>query len=271
MLENTKEIVFYDPIVESGHKEFNKLFIQKYGLAKVFSLRINVNFYLSYHFKSFINHFKFLKKSKEEDVFLVFNNFSLFLNSFLIRNINCHFIVHNNLDFGTKNFLQSIFYKRICKKFKLIYLEDRLKFEANRFFFHKNAITIYHPIINIRDENSIKKSKVFVSGRNLNEEQLINICNLEKEKEVFCNDDNFNCFRKNLFLGYIDNFDKLLNECQKIYIIGDYSKRPSGILYRALSIRGAKIIFSNKEYFDEISILVIKLKLNCKLVLLNEI
>lgn len=271
MLENTKEIVFYDPIVEPGHKEFNKLFIQKYSLGSVFSLKLNANFSISYHFKSFINHFKFLKKSNEEDVFLVFNNFSLYLNTFLKRNINCFFIVHNNLDFGTKNYLQSVFYKRICKTVKLIYLEDRLKVEANRFFFHKNAQTIHHPIINIRDEKVLKKSKVFVSGRNLQEKQLIYICNLEKDKDVYCNDDNYNCVRNNLFLGYIDNFDKLLNECQKIFIVGDYSKRASGILYRALSIDSIQIVFSNKEYFNEINNLVKKLKLNCKLLLLNDI
>ena len=54
-------------------------------------------------------------------------------------------------------------------------------------------------------------------------------------------------------MGYLKDFNKTLSNCSKLYIIGNYKYRASGILYKALSIENIQIVFSDKEYFIEVS------------------
>jgi hypothetical protein len=257
MLKNTKEIVFYDPIVESGHIEFNQLFMLKYDHPIYVYSKIDENgSYLKYHLKSIGNHYKFLNnKAREGDVFLAFNNLSLFILTFLFKKIDCSFIVHNNLDFAFKSKIHKLFYKRIARKVNLIYLENRLQEEGEEFINHKSSVVIPHPIIKINSAIKGNNEHVFVSGRNLTKEQLNYVCKLEENNNVICNTliDSVNF--KNLKMGFIQNFDEMLNNCKKIYIIGSYKYRASGILYKALSLEGLEIIFSDKKYFKEIKCL----------------
>lgn len=256
MLKNTKETIFYDPIVESGHVEFNQLFMLKYDHPIYVYSKIDENeSYLKYHLKSIANHYKFIKKARKGDVFLAFNNLSLFILTFLLKKIDCSFIVHNNLDFAFKSKIHKLFYKRIARNVNLIYLEDRLQEEGNKLIKHNFSVVIPHPIIKIKFAIKGNNEHVFVSGRNLTKEQLSYVCKLEKNNNVICNSliDSVHC--KNLKMGFVENFDEMLNNCKKIYIIGSYQYRASGILYKALSLEGLEIIFSDKKYFKEIKCL----------------
>ena len=244
-------MILFDPIVESGHKEFNLLIFKDLNIEKCFLENKQTNYFL-FHIKSIKNHYKLLKKSSSEDFFITFNNFSIFILTFFFRNIKCSFIVHNNFEFGCKNLFHKFFYKRVCKKLKLIYLENRLENLSNTLFLHRDSRTIYHPIINIKNQNFKKKNTVFISGRNLSRNQLIKVCDLENDNIVYCNSKYPIVEANNLISGYIDNFDDFLNESIKIYLIGDYTYRVSGILYKALSLDNVKIIFSNEIYFNEI-------------------
>lgn len=253
MLKNTKKTMFYDPIVESGHIEFNQLFMLKFDNPIYVCSKINENSnYLKYHLKSICNHYKFLNKAIEGDVFLAFNNLSLFLVTFFFKEINCSFVVHNNLDFAAQNKIHKFFYKRIAKKVNLIYLENRLEYQGRLLSKHKFSYIISHPIINIKSNNFKIKNQVFVSGRNLTSKQLKYVCEAEKICQVICNTTIDNVFSDNLKMGFIDNFDEMLSNCKKIYIIGSYQYRASGILYKALSLDSVEIIFSEKTYFKEI-------------------
>ncbi len=239
MLDVIEKVNFYDPIVEDGHKEFNYLFKLQFKCNNSFESKIKSNVsFVSFHLKSFVNHYRFLKKAKknENDIFLIFNNLSLFLLTYLIRDINCKFIVHNNLDFALRSKVHQFFYKRIASKVNLIYLENRLKERGELFFYHKRANVVPHPIININLKIDEKLSQVFVSGRNLTEREISLICDVEYYKKVICNKKIIGVEKTNLEMGFIDDFDVMLNECLKVYIVGNYKNRASGILYKALSI-----------------------------------
>jgi hypothetical protein len=255
-------MILFDPISESGHKEFNQLIFKNLNVKKDF-LKIKQTNYILFHTRSLKNHYKLLKKSCSEDIFMVFNNFSMFVLTFFFRNINCSFIVHNNLDFGCKNFIHKVFYKRICKKLKLIFLENRLENLSNTLFIHRDSKSMNHPIINIINKNLEKSNTIFVSGRNLSRNQLIKVCQLESDNIVYCNSKYPIVEANNLISGHIDDFDDFLNKCSKIYLIGDYTYRVSGILYKVLSLDNVKIVFSNEIYFNEI----VNKNIKCELLL----
>jgi hypothetical protein len=249
-------MVFFDPINEIGHLEFNKQMLNRYNSSTILQLSVKNKKWFFFHWHSIINHYNLLKKSKDGDIFLMFNNLSLFVLSFVFPNRKCSFIVHNNLDFAYNSILHKIMYKRIASKYNLIYLENRLKIIGEVLAYHKSTKVIRHPLIPLPKSNLIWKTinmKIFVSGRNLLKEQLIKICNINNENAVICNKvfdiDNF----PNLEMGYLKDFNKTLSNCSKLYIIGNYKYRASGILYKALSIENIQIVFSDKEYFIEVS------------------
>ncbi|CAL2094226.1 hypothetical protein [Tenacibaculum sp. 190524A02b] len=270
----TEKITFYDPIVEDGHKEFNYLFKLKYDCKGSFESKIKPNLpFIGFHLYSFVYHYRFLKKAKENDVFLIFNNLSLFLITFLIRDVKCNFIVHNNLDFALKSKIHKFFYKRIASKVNLIYLEDRLKKRAEYFFNHKSVNVIAHPVIDVDLKIKEKTPKVFVSSRNLTEREISLVCNMEHTKKVLCNKKLLGVEIPNLEMGFIEDFDTMLNECSKVYIVGNYKNRASGILYKALSISGIEIVFSDETYYNEIVQLISKgiIESKSKIILNNKI
>lgn len=242
----------FDPICSIGHADFNNLIFNEKNTVRYSSKSIESKSLFLFHLKSLENHFRFIRRANEDDVFLVFNNISLFICIFLFKKIKCSFIVHNNYDFGTKSFFHSFIYGIICKKVSLIYLENRLHKKANELFHHKHSYVVKHPIINIQTKRKLIQNKIFVSGRNLDEKDLIKVCRIEKNLSVYCNKKFEGINEANLESGFINDFDKLLNECEKIYIIGNYNSRASGVLYRALSLTNVEIVFSNRVYLNEI-------------------
>ncbi len=243
----------FDPIVEYGHREFNSLFIEEMSFSNFFQRKANSkNGYFRFHFQSFVNHYNFFRESKKDDCFLIFNNMSLFLLTFVFKDRGVWFVVHNNLDFAVRGRLHRIMYKRIAKKYRLIYLEDRLKKQGEEFFSHKKSIVVRHPkiVINAKD---INKDNIFVSGRNLTKEQLIKVCKSNERSNIICNQNFELGYVKNLEMGYIKDFDGMLSTCSKIYIIGNYKYRASGILYKAISIPNIEVVLSDKTYFREVS------------------
>ena len=249
-------MIFFDPISEKGHLEFNEQMLNSHNLSKIEGLNIIDSNWISFHIHSVMNHYKLLKKSKDIDVFLTFNNLSLYVLSFIFPKKKCSFIVHNNLDFAYNNFFHKFIYKRIASKYNLIYLENRLKITGEVLVYHKSARVIRHPVIPLPKGNMICKTinmEVFVSGRNLLKDQLLKICNINNKNVVICNKifdiDNL----PNLKMGYLKDFNKTLSSCSKLYVVGDYKYRASGILYKALSLENIQIVFSDKDYFIEIS------------------
>ena len=246
-----------DPINEQGHQEFNKEFAKNFKIESY----VILNNFNKNHFKSLINHFSLLKKADEGDVFLIFNNFSLFLLSFFFRNKGVRFVVHNNLDFAVNGKkMHYFFFKRIAKKYHLIYIEKRLKKISHEYFNHLLCSdVILHPILNLKVNMNTTNNmnNVFVSGRNLTESQLKVICNrYALNRKVICNK-KFHSLTdvSNLNMGFISDFDATLQSCSRLYLIGNYKYRASGILYKFLSMGDYKhieIVFEDFSYYTEI-------------------
>ena len=127
-----------------------------------------------------------------------------------------------------------------------------MKFQAENIFSHYHSNLIYHPVIAINSTTVKKQKNVFISSRNLTRKQLIDICELESQNTVICNKIFNNVLNRNLKMGYIKDFDEMLNSCSKVYITGDYKFRASGILYKSISINDLKIYLTDKSYYQEL-------------------
>lgn len=247
-----------DPVEQKGHVDFNREFIKLLGnptsVKRFAPGSIALQNKLFYYLYSLYTHSKCMFGARNQgSTFLYFDTVSLFLLSYFFDLKQFSFVVHNNLEFALRNQQNRFMYRRIAKKVCLIYLEKRLRVFAEREFFHCNAVVIPHPIIPIKKMSVTRKKNVFVSSRNLQKDQLISICNgLTDDYTIICNGSFKDLNMANLEDGYIADFDLMLQSCEKVYLIGNYEFRSSGVLYRAISIPGIQIIVSDKSLFFEL-------------------
>lgn len=261
----------FDPIAEPGHLEFNKIMNNHYRPHAHFELKVSeadrknkVKFY----YRCLLNHINLINKTEQGDVWLIFDTVCLFLLTWFRRFNGVQFVVHNNLDFALKSGIKKYFYKVIASRCNLIYLEHRLAQAALQHFKHRGASVLQHPLIPVPGKYN-PTNTAFVSSRNITGALLSDICDIESSKQVICNKVITGVEKSNLKMGYIPDFNAMLLSCEKVYIVGDYRLRASGILYKALSIKGLTLVFEDPGYYKEINDLVLQAGYNCKLELLK--